>query len=252
MTSIRIAGVERWQRAQEAEARYWQGTRQDDVELMRIMHEKAVAMRWARNHVPELERPRGPWVEIGIGPLGIGCIHLMASGGRALIGVDPLPPIDLDLPALSPKVVSILAGCHTASYRHVVGRGERVDLDGEVAALLVCYNVLDHCEDPAAVIAEGARLLRPGGHFVLGCDVYSEAGRIKYRVRAALARAMGRTLDTIADLAHPHQFVARDLEGLMQGAALDVCAVNRRPGELFKRAWSHSHRMLIVGRKREP
>jgi SAM-dependent methyltransferase len=244
-------GVQRWQIAQQAEARYWQVARQDDVELMRIMHEKAVAMRWALNQVPGLERVPGPWVEIGIGPLGIGCIHLTANGGRELIGVDPLATVDLEPSALSPVFRSILAGCHTASYRHVVGRGEMVDLGSEVAALVVCYNVLDHCEDPAAVIAETARLLLPGGHFVLGCDVYSEAGRIKHRVRGALARATGRTLNSIADLAHPHQFVARDLEGLMKGANLDILAVNTRPAELFKRAWSHSYRMLIVGRRKE-
>lgn len=251
MSFTRSVGIQRWQIAQKAEARYWQAARQDDVELMRIMHEKAVAMRWARNQVPGLERLPGPWVEIGIGPLGIGCIHLTANGGRELIGVDPLSPVDLDLSALSPAFRSVLAGCHTASYRHIVGRGESIDLGSDLAALVVCYNVLDHCEDPSAVIAEAARLLLPGGHFVLGCDVYSDAGRIKHRIRAALMRTMGRAIDSIADLAHPHQFVARDLERLMQGRTLEILGINSRHAEPFKRAWSHSHRMLIAARRKE-
>ena len=75
------------------------------------------------------------------------------------------------------------------------------------------------------MVRESTRVLGRGNHLILGCDVYSTAGRIKHRVRAGLARASGVTLDSIADLAHPHQFVASDLEALVDGEGLEIVAI---------------------------
>lgn len=248
MNVSRSVGPERWRVAQEAEAQYWQFARQDDVELLRIMHEKASSMRWAARQIGSLTDVPGSWVEVGIGPLGIGCIHLVESGGRELVGLDPLPPIDIAPAALPTPISAVLAACRQEAYRHIVGKGESIDLPSATAGLVVCYNVLDHCEDPSRVIGEAARLLRPGGYLVLGCDVYSEAGRIKHRLRSALARATRTPLDTIGDLAHPHQLVARDLESLLRSAGFEIVAANTRRAELFRRFWGHSYRMLLIGR----
>ena len=251
MSPTRAAGIERWDVAQAAEGKYWDAARQDEVELLRIMQEKAAAMRWCMKEVPACFESVGRWVEIGIGPIGVGCVHLIAAPRRELVGVDPLRPVELRAEKLSPAFRSLVAGCQSAAYRHLVGRGEHVDLPDESAALIVCYNVLDHCEDPARVVRESTRVLGRGNHLILGCDVYSTAGRIKHRVRAGLARASGVTLDSIADLAHPHQFVASDLEALVDGEGLEIVAMNNRPAEALQRLWSHAHRMLIVARKRD-
>ena len=250
MSHGRAAGTERWSVAQTAERTYWEAARQDETELLRIMHEKAAAMRWSMARVPECRDSIGPWVEIGIGPIGVGCVHLVSAPGRELIGIDPLTPIPLETERLSPAFQSLLSGCNGSAYRHLVGRGEQVDLPDQFAAMVVCYNVLDHCDDPGAVVREASRLLRPNGHFILGCDAYSLAGRIKYRLRAGLARALRVKLDSIADLAHPHQFVASDLEALIDQAGLQFVAINSRRAEALRRLWSHSYRVLIVARKR--
>jgi len=249
MNLAHVAGAHRWDVAQAAERRYWEQARENDVELLRILHEKAAAMHWAVEQVPASVALPGPWVEIGIGPLGIGCIHLAAAEERELIGIDPLRPMELSSGRLSVAVQSLIAGCRTKAYHHVVGRGEQLELADEVASLVACYNVLDHCDDAAQVVREAARILRTGAYFILGCDVYSFAGRVKYRARATLAKAAGVTLDSIHDLAHPHQFVAADLERIVAHAGLEIVAINNRRAETFKRFWSHAHRVLLVARK---
>jgi SAM-dependent methyltransferase len=247
--SVAPAGVDRWRIAQAAEGKYWEVARQDEVELLRIMHEKAAAIRWCRERVPSCFEVSGAWIELGIGPLGIGCIHLVDARGRTLIGVDPLCPQAPASDKLSPILQSLLSSCRTQEYQHLVGRGEHIALPDACAALVVCYNVLDHCDDPAQVVREATRLLQQGGHFILGCDVYSHAGRVKYRARQFLASVAGTQLNSIGDLAHPHQFLAHDVEGMVRRAGLETAAINCRPGQLFKRLWSHAHRMIVVARK---
>jgi SAM-dependent methyltransferase len=45
----------------------------------------------------------------------------------------------------------------------VVGDGSRLPFDAAAFAAVVCTEVLEHVDDPAAVFAELARVLRPGG-----------------------------------------------------------------------------------------
>jgi SAM-dependent methyltransferase len=74
-------------------------------------------------------------------------------------------------------------------------------LEGGRFGLVAVYNVLDHVHDPAALAGKAHRLLRPGGVLLLGCDVFSLVGIVRFH--AYLER---REPDSIRVRAHPFRF----------------------------------------------
>jgi SAM-dependent methyltransferase len=243
--------VSRWDQAQAAEVYYWQKATGDVSELLRITYEKAEAAQWAQRTAGQIfdSDIEGTWVEVGIGPLGVGCIHFLPkSQDRTLIGVDPLPKIELSKTLIG-AVEALINACHGENYRQVTCMGESIELSSDSAALVDCYNVLDHCYSPEKVLKEIWRILKPGGHLILGCDVYSWAGLMKYSTRTIIARVLGIRLESIGDVAHPHHFLAGDLENLVLNVGLKILSTNARRFEGIRRIWSHSHRMLIMARK---
>ena len=95
-------------------------------------------------------------LEIGPGPVGLP----EASGAKLALAVDPLAP-RLDAAGL------LLRG--DAVY--LATGAEAIPLLDESVDVVVARNCLDHVVDPAAVIAEVVRLLRPGGVLILNVDV---------------------------------------------------------------------------------
>ena len=244
-------GLPRWHEAQEAEAYYWHESAENVSELLRITHEKAEAAEWAQRTAGEIfdSDIEGAWVEVGIGPLGVGCIHFLPeSRDRTLIGVDPLPKSEVDKTLIGP-VEALIKACHGENYHQVSCMGESIELSSNSAALVACYNVLDHCYSPEKVLKEIWRILKPGGHLLLGCDVYSRAGMMKYSTRTIIARVLGIRLESIGDVGHPHHFLGVDLENLVLKVRLKILSTNARRFEGIRRIWSHSHRMLIMAQK---
>jgi len=247
---------QRWQFAQTAESSYWNSVISDPLELLRITYEKVAAVQWASKALKDIfGDEQGTWVEIGIGPIGpigIGCIHLFPkdiTGNRQLLGVDPLSQMDFDKKKIPLPLQALIEACHTNKYSHLVNMGEDIQINSGSSIFVACYNVLDHCYEPRKILSEITRILKPGGYLLLGCDVYSWAGLMKYRLRNALAAMRLINLKSIGDVAHPHQFLARDLENLLRSFDLELIAINRRNHEKVRRFWSHSYRMLIVARK---
>lgn len=128
---------------------------------------------WQRDRLRELGRNLGletdddldAWcarqsaVEIGAGPYPA---LAAAPGWRRAVAVDPL--------AAGYAAEGLLAG----AARHVVymeAPGERVPLPTASADLVIIENALDHVSDPAAVLREISRLLRPGGLLWLLVDL---------------------------------------------------------------------------------
>jgi hypothetical protein len=141
--------LSRWNQAQRAEACYWQQTIGNDSELLRITYEKTEAAQWVQRTAGWIfDDIEGTWVEVGIGPLGIGCIHFFPkSQDQTLIGVDPLPKIELYKPLLKP-IEAMIKACRGENYRQITSMGESIELSSDSAALVACYNVLDHCYSP--------------------------------------------------------------------------------------------------------
>ncbi|MFL5304063.1 MAG: class I SAM-dependent methyltransferase [Polyangia bacterium] len=63
------------------------------------------------------------------------------------------------------------------------GHGEAIPADDESFDGIVSLQVLEHVRDPALVIREAYRVLKPGGYFLLGCENYLSFWEPHYRVR---------------------------------------------------------------------
>jgi len=103
--------------------------------------------------------------------LGRGSHRVLDLGAGGGLLAEALGDAGLAMLALDPSLPSIRAGRDHGSLtgsdvRFIGGVGERLPfVDGSFDAV-VCMEVLEHVDDPGAVVAEAARVLRPGGVFV--------------------------------------------------------------------------------------
>lgn len=71
---------------------------------------------------------------------------------------------------------------HAGRYKVLNAFGESIPLEDESVDLIVSLQVLEHVRNPAAVLSEAYRVLRPGGHFFLACENYLSFYEPHYRV----------------------------------------------------------------------
>jgi SAM-dependent methyltransferase len=235
---------DRWMRAQQAEAAYWQGVRKDDVLFLRIAGEKAAAAAFLLEHASDAlsATKRGTAVEVGIGPFGIGVISLLPwSADWLLIGVEPLP---LVAPPASRLTAAMCEAVQELPYQHVRGVGEHMPLRSGVCDLAVCHNVLEHVLSPREVLSELCRTLRPGAHLLLGEDARSAGGAVKMRYYTRVVRRASFMVT-----AHPHSFTAAQLEGMAREAGLQIVAAERPARSLMVRLRGRARRHHVVCRK---
>jgi SAM-dependent methyltransferase len=89
-------------------------------------------------------------LDLGCGRGGV--VELLWRDVRLAAGIDPDPPSLTE---------------HRAPGMPVIrGVGEGLPFAGSSFDVVVCVWVLEHLRDPAAVLSEVRRVLRPGGHFI--------------------------------------------------------------------------------------
>jgi SAM-dependent methyltransferase len=141
-----------WTRlGRKAELSFWQNSRPDLI--------GDGAREWTYTVLFGIERG---WyrdkrmLDVGCGPRGS---LDWATEAEARVGLDPLADEYREM------------GVDTAAMDYVKGVAEAMPFDDASFDVVGSFNSLDHVEDVDKVAAEIARVIRPGGMFLLGTDV---------------------------------------------------------------------------------
>jgi SAM-dependent methyltransferase len=231
-----VTGVshERWQDAQQAERGFWSTK---GFGLTAFRGAVAGSMQTAAWAAPNLEAPPGDWLEVGVGPLGVGCTHFMECEGE-LHTLDPIGVTPADEWQLPEPCRALIRTCQETTNNHV-GQGEQLDFPDESFTLVALENMLDHVEDPSVVLREARRVLVPGGTLVVAIDTFSALAEARFRL---LTRRRQR--ETILVRAHPHRFSSGDVVKLVVGAGFRVTSVDT--AGFVKGAVGHCHRTRLL------
>ena len=142
--------------------------------------------------------------------------------------------------------VDIAAGAIAAAFRAAAKSGSGVDYrvhsgfaDGDVGAydVVTCFEMLEHADNPAAVVADVSALLAPGG-----TAVFSTINR-GMRSRALMIAGLEKILNILPSGVHDYEkFIPpADLAGWCQDAGLSV---RRVVGMRYSFFWPR----LFIGR----
>ena len=141
----------------------------------------------------------------GTGEDVVAFAELVGPDGRA-IGVEPSP-------GLREEAAKRAAG---KSVEYVDGHAEVLPFEDESVDVLRCERVLQHVDNPPAVVQEMARVLRPGGRIALIDTDWSTA-----IIHPADPDVLQRMVDYfLRESANP--FSGRQLRGLLADAGLEI------------------------------
>lgn len=151
---------------------------------------------------------RGRALEIGTGT-GVLLERLLAAGFDDVVGIEPSGAA---IAAAAPSVRGLIRE----------GVFDETEFPDGGFDLICCFQTLEHVPDPRALVASGARLLRPGGALALVTHDYT----------GMLNRMLGRR-SPIIDIEHLQLFCRASLETLLHNAGLPprqvLTLVNRYP-----------------------
>lgn len=117
------------------------------------------------------------------------------------------------------------------NVRYSVLNGERLDFPDASFDVVVCLEVIEHVGDPLALLAEIARVLRPGGHVLLTCP--SVRFPVSYDPINALLAPTGKHVSAGA-YGYGHSWLVDDeeLDRWLANAGLSVARKERLSGWL--------------------
>ncbi|HKG86983.1 MAG TPA: class I SAM-dependent methyltransferase [Nitrososphaeraceae archaeon] len=171
----------RWNRAQEAEKRYWCSIRESWLNDDRRLYWQEILNRgFDLNYNFFLNKDV---LEIGCGPSGI---IFQIDTAKYRIGIEPMDLCNLVDEDWKKTIVK-------------KGVGEELPFEDNSFDIVISFNALDHAINPEGVIRETHRVLRDNGDFLLW--IYTLRG--PYR---PLQRILNRL-----DPPHPHHFTFNEI-----------------------------------------
>lgn len=224
-----------WSEAQKNELEIWQRTVSDVADVLAEVAEAATLFQFGNSHGLA---DAAATVELGIGPMAIGWAAFASP--KEAIGVDPLPRLEICTgDNITDRYVADLQrrGDFLQADATV-----RLPLDDGRFDLVVCDNVVDHAQDPHAILAEGRRLVRHDGRLIFGVNVFSALGRFKWR---QVTRRLHPQLPNV--LCHPHSFVEGDLDGLLSSAGWEILLRDGRQSA-SSRVVGRAYRVRVIAR----
>jgi SAM-dependent methyltransferase len=185
-----------WRHAQEAQASNWKDKGAREGLLLHELIEHTEVAIHLHSFLDGVSGLTG--LEVGIGPLGIGLLAVYVSNHFSRItGIEPLPVLAIHVPD---KALQTYATDLQSRVETVMGKGEELPFDDGAFDVVCCINVVDHAQSPRAILAEIARVTKPGGLFIFGVNTLSFLGRQKWRMLRSIRP--GKPLF----VAHPHIF----------------------------------------------
>ena len=129
----------------------WYGANDDPVALLRA--ESRLRNPWVSSHLRERHGSQSRLLDIGCGAGFLS--NALAREGYDVVGLD------------ASEASLAVARCHdeTNSVRYDAGDALALPYPVDSFDAVSAMDFLEHVEDPAAVVAEAARVLRPGGTF---------------------------------------------------------------------------------------
>jgi ubiquinone/menaquinone biosynthesis C-methylase UbiE len=229
-----MSTLKRWQQAQEAEGEYWNGLTKHDEGMRRVLDDNRQIAAQVEAWLPAVP---GNALEIGLGGLGVGTLGFLRKIPTR-VGIDPLPLPPLCCSDTLRTIVEELR----KPVQFQTSAGERTPFPDSSFDLVLCCNVLDHVQDPGAVLQEVHRVLKPGGYFYLAVDVFSPAGLAKWKLWTRHRRKR-----EILVRAHPHRFLYGPLARLISQAGLRI--KRREKQSVFEKLFGRSRRLAILSEK---
>lgn len=185
-----------WKNAQDAEKRFWDTIYVDEISDISSYEKISFASgvdfltKIMLRHSIDMRDFSGRKVlDLGCGPYGIiyGLSHLVNSGfctDIEIYGLDPLMDYY--------KKYDTFPECKNLTL--INAKGEETGLKTGSMDFIFSTNVVDHVDDPNAVIKEARRVLKDGGTFCIACHVL-------YPIYGPVA-----PLFRYIDVNHPHHF----------------------------------------------
>jgi 2-polyprenyl-3-methyl-5-hydroxy-6-metoxy-1,4-benzoquinol methylase len=226
----------RWQLAQNAERRFWKEAIGQPEELLHLVEEKYAFIAKIRKACPDALRPPkrpGRVLEVGIGPLGVGVATLLEDECTwNVTGVDPLPRMDeLAVPEV---VVNFYNALRRRPINYVQLAAEQFSAARNSFDLAICYNVLDHVQDPALILKNIFEMLVRGGYFALYVTTIS--------VYSKCRRTVLRKFDT----PHPYKFDIWQVFRFLKDSGFEIVWYEKKSRETIRRLFGRGPRYLVV------
>jgi SAM-dependent methyltransferase len=202
---MKVIEQQRWELAQSSENAYWQSL--TITELLRISAEKPAFLELLHVGLQQQLFDDREIMEIGVGPLGISLLSFYQNKQKIkqLTKIEPLPQQFLADFAVAheqwatPLIQWLDSLAREGEYIH--SPGEKLEYENQFDTVVI-YNVLDHVQQPEAILRNAYRALRPGGYILIGVDCRSVLGQFKFE--QILRRTAKGT--TMID-AHPYSFL---------------------------------------------
>lgn len=225
----------RWGESQENELAIWRRTVSDVADVLSEMAETASLVRFGKRHGLDA----GATVaELGIGSMGIGWAAF-APVIRA-VGIDPLPQLAIET---GDSIVDRFAvDLQKRSEFLEADATSRLPFDDGSFDLVVCDNVIDQTQNPRALLVEGRRIVRLDGNLLLGVNVFSVFGRVKWR--QVTRRLHSRSPNA---LCYIHSFRVGDLDTLLRSAGWQIVVADD-PRGVWQRLAGHARRVRVIAR----
>jgi 2-polyprenyl-3-methyl-5-hydroxy-6-metoxy-1,4-benzoquinol methylase len=171
----------------QSAAGYWKSVYREDDVSARIYQERLLAaLEWINGlHL----KPGAAVMDVGCGA-GVATVAL-AERGLSVTAVD-LAPAMLDLTSSLARQRGVEASVHTQ-----LSSVDALPFKAGSFDCVMALGLLPWVEDPAATIAELARVVRPGGHLLISADNYWRVDHFFDPIRNPLLRPLRQGLTTL-------------------------------------------------------